>query len=94
MFKTSYQNKTFQKEIIELDNYSYRNCEFKDCMIILRTGDTELKACTFSGCKLILKGNALTIGKIIKMFSGKGPLRVVDYDENGVFHKTNENENI
>lgn len=87
MFKTRYKNRTFQREVIELEKHSYRNCEFRDCMIILRAGDTELKSCTFSGCKLILKGNALTIGKILKMFSGEGPLKVVDYDEEGVFHK-------
>jgi len=86
MFKTNYQNKIFKKEVVELDNHSFRNCEFRECMIVLKTGETELNTCRFLNCKLILKENAFNIGKIIKMFTGKNPLKVVDFDEQGMFH--------
>lgn len=29
-------------------------------------------------CKLMLKGNAYTVDKIIKLFTGKSPLKVLD----------------
>ncbi|MDY6933540.1 MAG: hypothetical protein SVZ03_04865 [Spirochaetota bacterium] len=93
MLRINYQNKFFEKEAVELDNHSFTNCEFKDCMIILKTGDTEIKSCNFIDCKLILKENALTVGKIIKMFTKNGPLRVVDYDKNGIFHPSGGGDN-
>jgi len=85
-FKINYHNKVFQKKVVELDNHSFKNCEFRECMIVIRKGDTELKACRFINCKLILKENALNIGKIITMFTGKSPLKVVDFDEQGMFY--------
>ena len=92
MFKTNYQNKVFQKEVVVLDNHSFKNCEFKECMIILKKGETELKSCRFVNCKLLLKENALTIGKIIKMFTGKSPLKVVDFDAQGMFYPPENQE--
>lgn len=92
MYKTNYQNKVFQKEVVELDNHSFKNCKFKECMIILKKGEMELKSCRFVDCKLILKENALNIGKIITMFTGKNPLKVVDFDEKGMFYPTESQE--
>jgi hypothetical protein len=86
VYKTNYQNKVFQREVVELDNLSFENCEFKECMIIIKKGETEIKSCRFLGCQLILKENALNIGKIITMFTGKNPLKVVDFDDQGRFY--------
>ena len=86
--RTNYHNKVFQKKVVELDNHSFKNCEFRECMIVIRKGDAELKSCRFINCKLILKENALNIGKIITMFTGKSPLKVVDFDEQGMFYPT------
>jgi len=86
VYKTNYQNKVFQSEVVELDNLSFKNCEFKECMIIIKKGETEIKSCRFVGCQLILKENALNIGKIITMFTGKNPLKVVDFDDQGRFY--------
>ncbi len=94
MYKTNYQNKTFQKEIVELDDHSFKNCTFKECMIIIRKGETELKNCEFASCHLILKDNALTIGKIIKMFTRESPLRVVDYEEGGSFRPAEKRKDV
>jgi len=80
-FKVRYKNAKFSSEKIELDEKSFNHCEFQDCMIILETGDTELSGCTFKNCKLMLKGNAYTVGKIIKLFTGKSPLKVLDMEE-------------
>ena len=55
-------------------------------MIIIKKGETEIKSCRFVGCQLILKENALNIGKIITMFTGKNPLKVVDFDDQGRFY--------
>ena len=86
MYKITYQNKIFKKEVVELDEHTFKNCEFRECMIVLRQGDTELKSCRFQNCRLVLKDNALlNIGNIITTFTGKGPLRVVDFDERGMF---------
>jgi hypothetical protein len=37
----------------------------------------------------MLKGNAYTVGKIIKLFTGKSPLKVLDMEE-PLFEKTPE----
>ena len=86
MFKTNYQNKVFKKEVVELDDHSFKNCKFVECMIVMRKGETELKSCRFNNCQLILKENALNIGKIITMFTGSSPLKVVDFNEQGMFY--------
>jgi hypothetical protein len=50
-------------------------------VIILERGDTKLSGCSFKNCKLMLKGNAYTAGKIIKLFTGKSPLKVLEMEE-------------
>ena len=92
MYKTNYQNKVFQKKVVELDNHSFKNCEFKECMIIIKKGETEIKSCRFVGCQLILKENALNIGKIITMFTGNNPLKVVDFDDQERFYPPENQE--
>ena len=50
-------------------------------MIVLESGETEITGSRFKNCQLLLRGNAYTIGKIINLFSGKGPMKVVDFQE-------------
>ena len=80
-FKIRYKNAKLLNEKVELDGKSFIRCEFDNCMIILERGETELSGCTFKNCKLMLKGNAYTVGKIIKLFTGKSPLKVLDMEE-------------
>ncbi len=80
-YKVQYKNAKFSKQKIELDGKSFIHCEFKDCIIILEKGETNLAGSRFENCKLILKGNAYTVGKVIKLFTGKSPLKVLDLDE-------------
>ncbi len=80
-YKTRYKSATFSNQKIELDGNSFLHCEFNDCLIILEKGETELSGCTFKNCKLLLKGNAYTIGKIIKLFTRESPLKVIDIEE-------------
>lgn len=80
-YKTRYRNASFSKEKIELDGKYFENCQFQDCLIIVETGETDIKGSSFLNCKLLLRGNAYTIGKIIKLFTGKSPLKVLDFDE-------------
>jgi hypothetical protein len=80
-YKTRYKNATFTKERIELDGKYFENCRFKDCLIVLERGETDIRGSSFLNCKLLLRGNAYTIGKIIKLFTGKSPLKVLDFDE-------------
>ncbi len=85
MYRIDYKNKTFRDEKVELDGKSFKNCTFKGCMIIVETGDTMLSGCRFDKCKLLLRGNAYTIGKIIKVFTHDSPLKVLDLEEPGTF---------
>ncbi len=80
-YNIRYKNSKFSKERIELDGKSFVHCEFEDCLLILERGETEVSGCTFKNCKLMLRGNAYTIGKIIKLFTGKSPLKVLDMEE-------------
>ena len=80
-FKTRYKNSRFSNQKVEIDGKSFLNCEFENCMIVLETGETEISGSRFKDCRLLLRGNAYTIGKIIHLFSGKGPMKVVDFQE-------------
>ena len=80
-FKIQYSNSTFSGEKIELDGKSFSHCTFRDCIILLEKGETRISDCRIENCKVLLRGNACTVGKIIKLFTGKSPLKVVDLDE-------------
>ena len=80
-YRVRYKNKTFSNEKVEVDGKSFEHCEFDHCIIVVETGDTELSGCHFKHCQLLLRGNAYKIGKIITFFSGKSPLKVLDFDE-------------
>jgi hypothetical protein len=77
-YKVRYKNSKFSNEKVELDGKSFIHCEFGNCIVILERGETEVSGCSFKNCKLMLKGNAYTVGKIIKLFTGKSPLKVLD----------------
>jgi hypothetical protein len=83
-FQTRYKNKRFVKERVELDGHSYQHCDFEGCLIILEKGQTEINHCTFQGCRLMLLGQALRIAKILQIFIGEKPLRVLDFAEPGI----------
>src|SRR4030043_1435256 len=80
-YKVRYKNSKFSNEKVELDGKSFVHCEFENCIIILERGETEVSGCSFRNCKLMLRGNAYTVGKIIKLFTGKSPLKVLDMEE-------------
>ncbi|MDY6845433.1 MAG: hypothetical protein SVW57_15250 [Thermodesulfobacteriota bacterium] len=80
-YKVHYKNAKFFNQKIELDGKYFNECEFKDCIIILEKGETDLTTCNFKNCKLLLKGNAYIIGRVIKLFTGKSPLKVLDINE-------------
>jgi hypothetical protein len=76
-----YKNSKFSNEKIHLDGKAFIHCGFEDCLIILEKGETEISSCRFKNCKLMLKGNAYTVGKIIQLFTRESPLKVVDLEE-------------
>ena len=80
-YRTRYKNARFSNQKVEVDGKSFDRCEFENCMIVLEKGETDLSGCRFKNCQLLLRGNAYTIGKIINLFSGKGPMKVVDFQE-------------
>jgi hypothetical protein len=80
-YKVRYKHSKFSNEKVELDRKFFIHCEFESCVIILEKGETEISGCSFKNCKLILKGNAYTVGRIIKLFTGKSPLKVLDMEE-------------
>ena len=80
-FKVRYKNAKLSNEKIELDGKSFIHCDFENCIIILESGETEVSGCSFRNCKLMLRGNAYTVGKLIKFFTGKSPLKVLDMEE-------------
>ncbi len=86
-YKVQYKNSNFAKQRILLDGKKFNHCEFKDCIIVLEKGETDISGCSFENCKLMLTGNAYTIGKIIKLFTRQSPLKVLDIDE-PLFEKT------
>ena len=83
--QTRYKNKKFIKERIELDGHAYENCVFEGCLIVLESGETEIKGCRFNHCRLMLLGRALRLAKILQLFIGDQPLKVLDFAEPGIF---------
>ncbi len=83
--QTRYRNKKFVKERIHLDGHAYENCEFGECLIVLEKGETEIQGCQFKKCQILLIGQALQIAKILQIFIGDKPLRVLDFAEPGIF---------
>jgi hypothetical protein len=59
-------------------------------MVIVETGQTKLTNCIVDKCKLLLQGNAYTIGQIINLFTKGRPLRVAEFDETGSFFPKKE----
>lgn len=88
-YKVRYKNTSFSNQKVELDGKSFIHCKFEDCIVILERGETEIPGCSFKNCKLILRGNAYNAGKIIKLFTGKSPLKVLDLEEQ-LFEKLNK----
>lgn len=84
---TRYKNKKFIKERIELDGQAFENCTFVECLIVLEKGETEIKNCVFERSRLMLRGQALQIAKILQNFIGHKPLKVLDFAEPGIFEK-------
>jgi hypothetical protein len=67
-YKLRYKNAKLSNAKLELDGKSFIRCEFLDCILILERGETEISGCSLENCKLMLKGNAYTMGRIIKLF--------------------------
>ena len=88
-YKVRYKNSKFSNEKVELDGKSFVYCKFENCIIILEIGETEISGCSFKNCKLMLKGNAYIVGKIMRLFTGKSPLKVLDMEE-PLFEKVTE----
>jgi hypothetical protein len=80
-YKVRYKNTKFSNQKVELDGKTFIRCDFENCIFILERGETEVSGCSFRNCKLMLRGNAYTVGKIIKLFTGKSPLKVLDVEE-------------
>jgi len=80
-YKVRYKNTKFSNQKVELDGKTFIRCDFENCIFILERGETEVSGCSFKNCKLMLRGNAYTVGKIIKLFTGKSPLKVLDMEE-------------
>jgi len=80
-YKVQYKNSKFSNEKITLDGKAFIHCRFEDCLIILEKGETIISGCSFKNCKLMLKGNAYTVGNIIKHFTRESPLKVLDLKE-------------
>lgn len=89
-YSVTYKNKTFSGEKVELDDKAFENCTFKDCMVIVDKGETRLSNCRIENCRLLLKGNAYTIGQIITLFTKGSPLKVAEFDETGSFFPAGE----
>ncbi len=80
-YTVRYKNKRFSNQKVELDGKFFNHCDFENCIIIVERGETDISGCSFKNCKLMLRGNAYTVAKIIKLFTGESPLKVLDMGE-------------
>lgn len=66
--KIPVEHQTFTDDDIYLDEHSWFDCKFINCRIIIERGEFDLIQCSFDTCKLIAKGNAISIIKLLKLF--------------------------
>lgn len=62
------EEKVFVGQSVRLDYSRWVNCVFEDCEIIVRTGDFEVTGCEFRNCKLVFRGEAQTIARLMYVF--------------------------
>ena len=72
--KIPVEHQTFKGDDIYLDGHSWFDCEFINCKIIFERGEFDLIQCSFDGCKLVAKGNAISIIKLLRLFHPDIPI--------------------
>jgi hypothetical protein len=90
-YKTTYKNGSYTREKIDLDGKAFINCSFEECIFVLERGETDLVQCEIKNSRLMLKGNAYKIARIIKLFTHHGPLKVLDLEQ-PLFEKKKDGE--
>ena len=70
--------KIFRKEDVYLDGHSWERCLFDNCNIIIERGEFDLINCEFYNCRLTLRGNAIAIAKVLKLFYPDMPIWFAD----------------
>ena len=78
-YKVRYNNSKFSDQRIEIDGKSYNNCEFENCIIIVEKGETDLGGFRFKDCKLMLRGNAYTVGGDNKALYRQKPIDSIGF---------------
>jgi hypothetical protein len=63
------RDEIYEKQKILLDGASWRACSFKECEILINTGDFSIEYSHFNNCKLLLGEKATTVAQIIKLFN-------------------------
>ncbi|PFZ73686.1 hypothetical protein COL72_08415 [Bacillus toyonensis] len=63
------ENIVFENQQVIFDGTSWYSCTFRNCEIIVNTGDLSAVSCTFEECKLTLGPNAANILALINLFS-------------------------
>lgn len=63
------RDELYENQKIALDGTSWWACSFKECELLIDTGDLSLDYCTFNNCKLVLGEKAATVAKVIQMFN-------------------------
>ena len=75
------EEKVFVGQSVRLDYSRWINCIFNECEIVIWTGIFEVDGCEFTGCKLILKGEAQNVARLMYVFfPDKIPLKFPEGD--------------
>jgi hypothetical protein len=69
------RGKTFENQDVNLDGYTWMDCKFRKCNIIVKWGDFDLLSNTFDQCRLTAKDGAEGILKAAKVFFPQIPLK-------------------
>lgn len=63
-----FEEKVFVGQKVRLDYSRWVSCIFQKCEIVIWTGIFELDGCEFVDCKLILKGEAQNMARLMYVF--------------------------
>jgi hypothetical protein len=71
-------DRTIENVSVNIDGFSWQNCTFNNCEIVVSKGDYDLINCHFNHCRLSLRDNAIAVAKVIELFMGGQPLKFID----------------
>jgi len=64
------ENRVYKNEVVSLDGYTFRNCAFIGCSLLISKGNFHIWDCHIANCMAQFGGNALNVVKLSALMLG------------------------